>query len=90
MCGGTFLNADDDLKSTAMTCPSYNITVERLIGNWTVQIKSPNSSVGAVETKIMCINKRTQIWLDSKSNTDEKILLKTAIKIRKQVTLDRY
>ncbi|CAC5413893.1 unnamed protein product [Mytilus coruscus] len=51
--GGKFYNADDDLKTTARTCPSNNITVERLMGKLDSAIKqSPNSSVGAIETKI--------------------------------------
>ncbi|XP_052073793.1 uncharacterized protein LOC127711721 [Mytilus californianus] len=91
LCGGKFFNADDDLKTTARKCPSNNITVERLMGKLDSAIKqSPNSSVGAIQTKIVYNNNKTQNWLDSKSNTDKKILSKTAIKNRKQVTLDRY
>ncbi|CAC5408002.1 unnamed protein product [Mytilus coruscus] len=90
--GGTFYNADDDLKttSTARTCPSNNITVEQLIGKLESAIKqSPNSSVGAIETKVVYNNNKTQTWLDTKSNADKEILVKTAIKNTKQVTLDR-
>ncbi|CAC5373445.1 unnamed protein product [Mytilus coruscus] len=86
LCGGKFFKADDYLKTTARTCPSNNITVERMMGKLDSAIKqSPNSSVGAIETKIVYNNNKTQNWLDSKSNTDKKILLKTAIKNRKQV-----
>ncbi|CAC5406107.1 unnamed protein product [Mytilus coruscus] len=85
LCGGKFFNADDDLKTTARICPSNNITVERLMGKLDSAIKqSPNSSVGAIETKIVYNNNKTQNWLDSKSNSDKNILLKTAIKNRKQ------
>ncbi|CAC5381640.1 unnamed protein product [Mytilus coruscus] len=81
--GGKFYNADDDLKTTARTCPSNNITVERLMGKLDSAIKQcPNSSVGDIETKIVYNNNKTQTWLDTKSNADKEILVKNAIKNR--------
>lgn len=35
--------------------------------------QSPNSSVGAIETKIVYNNNKSQTWLDCKANTDKKI-----------------
>ncbi|CAG2236214.1 unnamed protein product [Mytilus edulis] len=64
---GKFFEPSDNLMESTKSCPSNNISVERVFGQLDAELKrAPHCSLRTVESKLLYKNNKTAEWLKEK------------------------
>ncbi|CAC5419301.1 unnamed protein product [Mytilus coruscus] len=79
--GGKYHNPSLKTINESSTCPSNNISLERMMGQLDRQKTiSPNISLTTINAKLMLKNNKTMAWLGEKNEEDKSIIMAQARK----------
>ena len=74
---GKYFEPTQTLIESSETCPSNNISVERVFGKLDSELhRTPHCSLRTFESKIISTNNSTASWLNDKTAADKEIIIK--------------
>lgn len=83
--GGKYYKPSEFLIKEATSCPSNNITVERLMAKLDSQLRTaPTANISSIENSILYKNNDTETWLENKSENEQGNIISSARKEVKQ------
>ncbi|XP_053388677.1 uncharacterized protein LOC128551786 [Mercenaria mercenaria] len=86
---GKYYSTSEDITKQAKTCPTNNITVERLMAKVDSNLRnSPNIDIPNLESRVMYKKNETESWLSKKSESEQEFVVQSAVKLRKDVQVE--